>query len=358
MRILGIIGIFLLTLLKILFLVLLALLVLLVIILCISIRYEATGRAEGANFGEGLEAHIRLTALLGLASLRGILRGGDFLYSFRIAGKTIRKGRRRKDAAVERSGTGSGYSGSFSEEEEFSDREKTSAGEKALEREAISGTEESPEELSEPEEFSAADESSAPEKTSDSEKTVDSEQSSGSGGTSDSEESHAAEEISGSENKPGKQRSARRENRKNRGEAPEGEKTTSEKFSSGWEKAKCIWEKLQEPSFQKTLSRVKKAAGKILRHILPQELRGKAVAGTGDPALTGQLVGLFYACWPLYGENWDLELSGDFEKKRLQGKVYMKGRIRLLTIIGIVLGLLLDKNILRLIWSRLKRKKG
>ena len=342
MRVLGIIGFFLWTLLKILLLILLAVLILLLIVLCCSIRYEATGRAEGENFGDGLEAHVKVTALLGLAALRGILRGGDFLYSFRIAGKTIRKGRRQKAAAggQEETGPESSETNSEGEEisgpEESSERERTSEGEELSEREEIAGREVS----SEVKGFSGREES--PEGTEFSE----------------------PESFSEREKKPKKQKLFGKRKKRKHGEAPEAakppekEKSLSEKISSGREKAERVWEKLQEPSFRKTLRRVKRAAGKILRHILPQVLRGKAVAGTGDPALTGQLIGLFYACWPLYGENWDLELSGDFEKKRLQGKVYMKGRIRPLTIIGIVLSLLPDKNILRMIWSRLKRKKG
>ncbi len=352
MRVLGIIGLFLWTLLKILLLILLAVLVLLVIILCFSICYEATGRAEGENFGEGLEAHAKITALLGLVNLRGILRGGDLLYSFRIAGKTIKKGRRRK--------------GDAGGQEEYPEQEEASepGGSPGIEK--VSEEEGNPEFA----DFSEWEEASG------------------------SEESSGAEEFSGSGKRPGKHRGAGKKKKRNRGKVPEDVKTPggahsasdgksgpeegfqseekteseektgpdgkslSEKIASGWEKAESAWEKLQEPSFGKTLSRVKSALGKVLRHILPQDLRGRAVAGTGDPALTGQLIGLFYACWPLYGENWDLELSGDFEKKRLQGKVYMKGRIRPITVIGIALGLLLDKNILRLIWSRLKRKKG
>lgn len=81
-----------------------------------------------------------------------------------------------------------------------------------------------------------------------------------------------------------------------------------------------------------------------MKHFLkPKKLRVKLHFGFEDPYHTGQvlaLCGMFYA---FIGENMDLE--PDFEKRVLEGSVYVKGRLRTVHMAVFAAKMLLDKNI-------------
>ncbi len=81
---------------------------------------------------------------------------------------------------------------------------------------------------------------------------------------------------------------------------------------------------------------------KIIKHILPKELRSELRFGTGDPCSTGQALGAFGIVYSFYGDK--VQITPDFENKVLEGKHYARGRIRLVTIMIIVIKLILDKR--------------
>lgn len=81
---------------------------------------------------------------------------------------------------------------------------------------------------------------------------------------------------------------------------------------------------------------------KILKHILPRRLRSKLVFGTGDPCTTGQALGILGILYNFYGDN--LQVTPDFENKVFKGSHYARGRIRIWTLLIIVIKLLLDKR--------------
>ncbi len=81
----------------------------------------------------------------------------------------------------------------------------------------------------------------------------------------------------------------------------------------------------------------------VKRFLKPKKLRVKLHFGFEDPYHTGQvlaLCGMFYA---FIGENMDLE--PDFEKRVLEGSVYVKGRLRTVHMAVFAAKMLLDKNI-------------
>lgn len=81
---------------------------------------------------------------------------------------------------------------------------------------------------------------------------------------------------------------------------------------------------------------------KMLKHILPTKLKSEIVFGTGDPCSTGQLLGVLGFLYGFYGDK--IRITPDFENSRLEGKHDARGRIRLVTILIIVVKLILDKR--------------
>jgi len=99
-----------------------------------------------------------------------------------------------------------------------------------------------------------------------------------------------------------------------------------------------IRDEINREGFQYTFFSIRK----LLKHILPTKLRASIVYGTGDPCSTGQLLGAFGILYSLYGDK--LSVTPDFENKRFVGDLDAKGRIRLITILIIVIKLILDRR--------------
>lgn len=81
---------------------------------------------------------------------------------------------------------------------------------------------------------------------------------------------------------------------------------------------------------------------RLLKHILPTKLRSRLVFGTGDPCSTGQALGALGILYSFYGDK--IQIIPDFVNSRLEGKHFARGRIRLVTILIIVVKLILDKR--------------
>ena len=81
---------------------------------------------------------------------------------------------------------------------------------------------------------------------------------------------------------------------------------------------------------------------KLLKHILPTKLKSKLIFGTGDPCSTGQALGAMSIVYSFYGDK--IQITPDFEQEILEGKHFARGRIRLVTILIIVVKLILDKR--------------
>lgn len=80
----------------------------------------------------------------------------------------------------------------------------------------------------------------------------------------------------------------------------------------------------------------------ILKHILPGKLKSTIRFGTGDPCSTGQALGAFSILYSFYGDN--ISITPDFENKLFEGKHYARGRIRLITILLIIIKLIRDER--------------
>jgi hypothetical protein len=99
-----------------------------------------------------------------------------------------------------------------------------------------------------------------------------------------------------------------------------------------------IQNEINREGFKITYSSVKK----LLKHILPTKLKSKIIFGTGDPCSTGQALGVMGILYSFYGDK--VQITPDFENKRLEGSHYARGRIRLITILIIVIKLIIDKR--------------
>ena len=85
----------------------------------------------------------------------------------------------------------------------------------------------------------------------------------------------------------------------------------------------------------------------MLKHVLPGDISVYAVVGTDDPSVTGFILALSGILRGATGK--DILVQGDFEKKRAEGEAFVKGRIRLGSMLYMVTRLLLTRPIRKFI---------
>jgi len=82
-----------------------------------------------------------------------------------------------------------------------------------------------------------------------------------------------------------------------------------------------------------------------LKHVKPQKYKINAKFGTGDPALTGQILGILGMLMPLYKENG--HFTPDFENVIFEGDIFLKGRVTLAKVLLIAWKLYRNENVKR-----------
>lgn len=109
---------------------------------------------------------------------------------------------------------------------------------------------------------------------------------------------------------------------------------------------------VQKLAFGKAWSTVKK----VLRHIMPQKIKGYVEFGTGNPESTGKALAAISMFYAAYGKH--LKIVPEFMEKRLVAEVSFKGRIRFGTLARLGLSLIRDKNIkgFRKNWKKLLKE--
>ena len=89
------------------------------------------------------------------------------------------------------------------------------------------------------------------------------------------------------------------------------------------------------------------------RQALPRKICGEVRFGTSDPALTGQILGIAGIFYPLFMDN--VKVDPDFEQTILEGELFLKGRLRIVSAVRIAWRLFRDKNV-RYVYRKLIRQ--
>ncbi len=102
-------------------------------------------------------------------------------------------------------------------------------------------------------------------------------------------------------------------------------------------------------------NRVLQEITRFLRYIRPKKLVLNLHFGFEDPSLTGKVLGGLSMLYPFYGKH--IDITPDFEKKVLEGDVFLKGTVRGMHALVIVWNLIFDKNI-RTTYKEIQKWKG
>lgn len=119
------------------------------------------------------------------------------------------------------------------------------------------------------------------------------------------------------------------------------------------DKIKSIWNNIQYYSdlvksdvFQNTFQLCKKELCRLLKGVLPGTFEADLVVGMDDPAATGQILAVCGMLYPILGGH--INVVGDFEQKRLEGRIFMKGRVYGITLIYVCVKIYFNKNVKKL----------
>ena len=77
--------------------------------------------------------------------------------------------------------------------------------------------------------------------------------------------------------------------------------------------------------------KAKKELWKLLKRLWPKCLKADIKYGFEDPSITGKILAGFSILYPFVGEQ--IHLDPDFEQSVIEGKLYIKGKIRVITFI-------------------------
>ncbi len=100
---------------------------------------------------------------------------------------------------------------------------------------------------------------------------------------------------------------------------------------------------LEEDETQGLIKEAWKSILKILNSIKPKVFRMNAIVGFDMPDTTGRVYG--YYCMLMPWLNDDIYIEPDFEQKIINGEIYCKGKIRILTIVVNILRIVFDKRL-------------
>lgn len=115
---------------------------------------------------------------------------------------------------------------------------------------------------------------------------------------------------------------------------------------------KGLWDK---PQGKAAVKHVFNELWYLLKKIKPKTIEGDVILGTGDPASTGQAIGAIAALYGFIPEK--LQITPDFEEKKYEGNLHIKGRLRLIHVVIIAVRLIADKNV-RYIFKKILAKEG
>lgn len=113
-----------------------------------------------------------------------------------------------------------------------------------------------------------------------------------------------------------------------------------------------LWKKfLEDPHTGAAMGMAWQQICRFLRHAGPQKWEGAVYLGLEDPAATGQILAVLGAVYPIYGGR--LTVDPVWDRKILEGKVSVKGRVYGIAVLCIAVKIYFDKNIRYVIkWFR------
>lgn len=105
--------------------------------------------------------------------------------------------------------------------------------------------------------------------------------------------------------------------------------------------------------FQRSFALCKKELLTIFKRLKPDRFEAALIVGMDDPAATGEILAVCGILYPMLGPR--VNVSGDFACKRLEGRVFIRGKLRLFTFVRTAVRIYFNKDI-RKLYGLLKKE--
>ena len=115
-------------------------------------------------------------------------------------------------------------------------------------------------------------------------------------------------------------------------------------------------EVMESEPFQASLSLCKGQLMRIFGMLKPDRFEAEALIDMADPAVTGEILAVYGMLYPLIGQH--VRLTGSFacERTKIEGRLYLRGKVRVFTLIRAAVRVYFDRDIRKLI--RLLKKEA
>ncbi len=104
---------------------------------------------------------------------------------------------------------------------------------------------------------------------------------------------------------------------------------------------------IESETFRQSFLLCKDELGYLFCKLKPDKFHADLIIGMDDPATTGEILAIYGMLYPLLGAN--VNIVGDFESKRIEGNLYLRGHIRMFTFLKIAVKVYFNKDIKKLI---------
>lgn len=106
---------------------------------------------------------------------------------------------------------------------------------------------------------------------------------------------------------------------------------------------------LESEPFRQSWQLCKKEISRVLKKLKPDKFEADFIIGMEDPATIGEILAVWGMLYPLIGRH--VRLAGDFEcgRMRVEGSLYIQGKIRAFTFIRLAVRIYFNKDVRKLI---------
>lgn len=123
----------------------------------------------------------------------------------------------------------------------------------------------------------------------------------------------------------------------------------SEKLAALREKLLLYLEIVRDDDNRELVKHGMNRLGRIWKSIRPRILRMEAVAGLGEPDLTGYMYGIYWAVKPFLGKKCKVTVTPDFEQRILEGEATLGGQVTAAVLLYHAVRVLLDRRLRQLL---------
>lgn len=129
-----------------------------------------------------------------------------------------------------------------------------------------------------------------------------------------------------------------------------------DKIKSTLDNIQYYREVMESDTFRRSMELCKGELGYVFRKLKPDKFEANLNLGMEDPAALGQILAVYGMLYPLIGQQ--VSIAGDFESEgtHIEGRLYMRGRIRAFTFLRVLIRVYMNKDIRTLI--RLLKKEA